>query len=46
MEHDIRSAEPALGPTFSLFRLSASARCAGALVLIACLWGAVYWALH
>jgi hypothetical protein len=46
MAHDDHSAKPALGPALSLFRLSALARCAGALVLIACLWGAVYWALH
>lgn len=38
--------EPAAGAAFSLLRLSAWARCAGAAVLIAALWAAVYWALH
>jgi hypothetical protein len=33
------------GPGFSLLRLSALARCAGALVVIACLWAVVLWAL-
>ncbi len=46
MAHDVHLAEPASGAGFSLFRISALARCGGALVLIALLWAAVYWALH
>ena len=42
----VHSAKPASGAGFSLFRVSALARCAGAVVLIALLWAAVYWALH
>jgi len=30
---------------FSLLRLSALARCAGAVIVIAGLWGVVYWAM-
>jgi hypothetical protein len=33
-------------PGFSLLRLSAAQRCGGALIIIACLWAAVWWALH
>jgi hypothetical protein len=32
--------------SFSLLRLSAAARLGGALVLIAALWAAAFWALH
>ena len=32
-------------PAFSLLRLSALARCGGALVVIAGLWAVVFWAL-
>jgi hypothetical protein len=46
MAQDIHSAAPAPSPGFSLFRLSALTRCAGATILIALLWAAVYWALH
>jgi hypothetical protein len=35
----------ATAPAFSLLRLSALARCGGALVVIAGLWAAVFWAL-
>ena len=38
-------AEIAAAPTFSLLRLSALARCGGALVVIAGLWAMVFWAL-
>lgn len=46
MAHNAHLAKQALGPAFSLFRLSAFARCVGALALVACLWAAVFWALH
>jgi hypothetical protein len=36
----------AAAPTFSLLRLSASARVGGALLIVAALWGLVYWALR
>lgn len=32
-------------PAFSLLRLSALARCGGAMVVIAGLWAMVFWAL-
>jgi hypothetical protein len=32
-------------PAFSLLRLSAGARCGGAMVVIAGLWAMVFWAL-
>jgi len=32
-------------PMFSLLRLSALARCTGAAIVIAGLWGVVYWAM-
>ena len=35
----------ATAPAFSLLRLSALARCGGALVVIAGLWAMVFWAL-
>jgi len=33
------------GPAFSLLRLSALARCGGALIIVAALWAVVFWAL-
>jgi hypothetical protein len=36
---------PATAPAFSLLRLSALARCGGAMVVIAGLWAMVFWAL-
>jgi hypothetical protein len=41
-EHPVRIATV---PAFSLLRLSALARCGGALVVIAGLWALVFWAL-
>ena len=35
----------ATSPAFSLLRLSALARCGGAMVVIAGLWAMVFWAL-
>jgi len=35
----------AAAPAFSLLRLSALARCGGAMVVIAGLWAMVFWAL-
>jgi hypothetical protein len=35
----------ATAPAFSLLRLSAGARCGGAMVVIAGLWAMVFWAL-
>jgi hypothetical protein len=35
----------AAAPAFSLLRLSALARCGGAIVVIAGLWAMVFWAL-
>jgi hypothetical protein len=35
----------AAAPAFSLLRLSALARCGGAMVVIAGLWAIVFWAL-
>jgi hypothetical protein len=35
----------ATAPGFSLLRLSALARCGGALIVIAALWAVVFWAL-
>jgi hypothetical protein len=35
----------AAAPAFSLLRLSALARCGGAMVMIAGLWAMVFWAL-
>jgi hypothetical protein len=40
-EHPVGIATPA----FSLLRLSAHARCGGAMVVIAGLWAMVFWAL-
>ncbi len=40
-----RPAGIAIGPAFSLLRLSALARCGGATVVITSLWAMVYWAL-
>ena len=37
--------EIATSPAFSLLRLSALARCGGALVVITGLWAMVFWAL-
>jgi hypothetical protein len=34
-----------IAPAFSLLRLSALARCGGAMVVIAGLWAMVFWAL-
>jgi hypothetical protein len=41
-EHPV---EIATAPAFSLLRLSALARCGGALVVIAGLWAMVFWAM-
>ena len=41
-EHKVGSAAE---PAFSLLRLSALARCGGAMVVIAGLWAMVLWAL-
>jgi len=41
-EHPV---EIAATPAFSLLRLSALARCGGAMVVIAGLWAMVFWAL-
>jgi len=41
-EHPVGIATP---PAFSLLRLSALARCGGALVVIGGLWAIVFWAL-
>jgi hypothetical protein len=35
----------ATAPAFSLLRLSAGARCGGAMAVIAGLWAMVFWAL-
>jgi hypothetical protein len=35
----------AAAPAFSLLRVSALARCGGAMLVIAGLWAMVYWAL-
>ena len=40
-----RTAGAAAAPAFSLLRLSALARCGGALIVIAGLWAVVFWAL-
>jgi hypothetical protein len=42
---EMRKAEAATAPAFSLLRLSALARCGGALIVIAALWAVVFWAL-
>ena len=34
-----------IAPPFSLLRLSALARCGGAMIVIAGLWAIVFWAL-
>ncbi|MGC2224450.1 MAG: hypothetical protein WA624_19930 [Methylocella sp.] len=41
-EHRVRIAA---APAFSLLRLSALARCGGAMIVIAGLWAMVLWAL-
>ena len=41
-EHQVGTAA---APAFSLLRLSALARCGGAMVVIAGLWAIVFWAL-
>ena len=40
-----REGRIAAAPKLSLLRMSARARCGGALVVIACLWAVVFWAL-
>jgi hypothetical protein len=44
--HHVHAPAAVEGASFSLLRLSALERCLGALVLIACLWAGVYWALQ
>jgi hypothetical protein len=46
MAHPSHSARPAANLAFSLLRVSALARFGGALILIAGLWAAVFWALQ
>jgi hypothetical protein len=43
--YDKQKAGASAAPTFSLLRLSAFARCGGALIVIAGLWAVVCWAL-
>jgi hypothetical protein len=43
--HERRKARAATAGAFSLLRLSALARCGGALIVIAGLWTVVFWAL-
>jgi len=43
--HDPDHAHPSAAVAASLLRLSAARRLAGAAVLIALLWGAVFWAI-
>jgi hypothetical protein len=38
-------AHPPAPPGFSLLRLSAQSRLLGALILIACIWAGVFWAI-
>lgn len=40
-----REGSSSAAPKFSLLRLSALTRCGGALVVTACLWAVVFWAL-
>lgn len=42
---EMRKTGAATAPAFSLLRLSALARCGGALIVIAALWAVVFWAL-